>query len=172
MSAISYPTDPEILDKVLQPYKEHCKYLKSADVTAADGVASTRCTFSIPESCYIDDTGHLNSVEVNICYNQMAYYTAAAAVKWGLLEEFSGWTMDDYWKRLLPDMLITRFQARFRRPVDPRAFGGEVVFNRLQRRASRVGDPLLMINTTHRYYDDAGEGCGGEVTLALTRLPD
>ncbi|MGW6540873.1 FcoT family thioesterase [Streptomyces sp. NPDC055051] len=37
--------------------------------------------FTIPEPCYIDDTGHFNAVEFNICYNQLAYYTLAAMIR-------------------------------------------------------------------------------------------
>lgn len=33
----SYPTDEELLTRVLVPYKAHCKYLKSALVTAGAG---------------------------------------------------------------------------------------------------------------------------------------
>ena len=31
--------------------------------------------------CCIDDTGHFNSVEFHICYNQTLYYTVAKSVQ-------------------------------------------------------------------------------------------
>ncbi|NJR65313.1 MAG: hypothetical protein HC772_08340, partial [Leptolyngbyaceae cyanobacterium CRU_2_3] len=59
----------ELLDTFLAPYKEHCRYLKRAQFQSP--VISTgreqswliNGDFAIPESCYIDDTGHFNSVE-------------------------------------------------------------------------------------------------------------
>lgn len=73
-NSIDVNNDPSLLAQVLNPYKAHCKYLKSAQVTKEGdphdgGRVIGRCEFSIPQSCYIDDTGHFNSVEFNICYN-------------------------------------------------------------------------------------------------------
>ncbi|GAA3185765.1 MULTISPECIES: FcoT family thioesterase [Streptomyces] len=162
---------PDLLTRVLAPYKAHCAYLRSAEVTVDGETLTARGEFAIPESCYIDDTGHLNSVEVNICYNQLMYYALAVAVRDRLLPQFAEWTMEDYWKRQLPDILIVRFESRFPRPVDPRAFQGEFTLKRLTRRTPRDGAPLLIAETTHRYHDAHGGRCHGEATLALTRLP-
>ncbi|WP_399083225.1 FcoT family thioesterase [Streptomyces sp. BBFR2] len=163
--------DPELLARVLRPYKAHCKYLTSADVTTDGERLTARCTFAIPESCYIDDTGHLNSVEVNICYNQMMYYALAVAVREKLVPQLAEWTMADYWQRQLPGILIVRFGSRFPRPVDPRAFHGEFVLERMIRRTPRDGAPLLIAETAHRYHDDQGGRCDGTATLVLTGLP-
>ncbi|MEU6018370.1 FcoT family thioesterase [Streptomyces sp. NPDC047515] len=169
-----HATDEQLLARVLQPYKDHCKYLKSARVTA-EGTAGTgvtaHCTFEIPESCYIDDTGHLNAVEITICYNQMMYYTVAAAIQWGILEAFEGWTMDDFWKRQLPDILIARFASKFRRPVTPRSFSGAIEFRSVQHRSPGGAAPLLIAETAYRYHDAEGGRCDGEATLAFTGLP-
>ncbi|MEU4486877.1 FcoT family thioesterase [Streptomyces purpurascens] len=164
-------TDEALLARVLTPYKEHCKYLRSAVVTETDGRASARCEFEIPESCYIDDTGHLNSVEVNICYNQMMYYLVAKSVKDGIGTGFESWTLDDFWKHQLPDILIARFSARFRRPVDPRAFSGEMEFRSVTRRTRADGTPFLHAETAFRYRDAASGHCDGEATLAFVNVP-
>jgi FcoT-like thioesterase domain len=67
--------------EILRPYKQNATYLKSAEIThvndksaispgtADHKLVSGKGRFSIPESCYIDDTGHFNAVEFNICYN-------------------------------------------------------------------------------------------------------
>ncbi|MER0244405.1 FcoT family thioesterase [Streptomyces sp. HSW2009] len=162
-----YATDSELLPPVLRPYKENCKYLLSAEVSATGGLATARCEFAIPESCYIDDTGHLNAVEVNICYNQMMYYLVAKSVQEGLMPGFASWTMDDYWRHQLPDILIARFGSNFRRPINPRSFSGEMSFNSLTRRTPGGGDPMLLADTSYRYWDADGGRCDGEVTLAF-----
>ncbi|MEU3830174.1 hypothetical protein GT045_22540 [Streptomyces sp. SID486] len=163
----SYATDTELLARVLLPYKEHCRYLKSADVAAGPEHASARCGFAIPESCYIDDTGHLNSVEANIAYNQMMYYLVAKSVQEGLLAAFRDWTLEDFWRRQLPDILITRFAGTYRRPVDPRSFSGEMVIRSVSRREPGGGRPFLHADTSYRYWDADGGRCDGEVTLAF-----
>ncbi|MFC9502180.1 FcoT family thioesterase [Streptomyces sp. NPDC057002] len=164
-------TDKALLAQVLTPYKEHCKYLRSAVVTETDGRAFAHCEFEIPESCYIDDTGHLNSVEVNICYNQMMYYLVAKSVKDGIGTGFESWTLDDFWKHQLPDILIARFSTRFRRPVDPRAFSGEMEFRSVTRRTRADDTPFLHAETAFRYRDAAAGRCDGEATLAFVNVP-
>ncbi|MEU6732678.1 FcoT family thioesterase [Streptomyces physcomitrii] len=167
----SWDTDEQLLARVLRPYKEHCRYLRSASVTASGGLSSARCEFAIAESCYIDDTGHLNSVEVNICYNQMMYYLVAKSVQEKALDGFTEWTMEDYWQRQLPDILIARFSAQFRKPVDPRSFEGEMEFRSVDRRTPRGSGPFLHAVTTHRFRDANGGRCDGETTLAVVNLP-
>ncbi|MEU7208899.1 MULTISPECIES: (2E)-enoyl-ACP glycyltransferase [Streptomyces] len=167
----AYLTDEELLARVLAPYKAHCKYLKSAEVTALDGLAAARCAFAIPESCYIDDTGHLNSVEVNIAYNQMMYYLVAKSVQERLLSGFEAWTLEDFWRHQLPDILIARFASNFRRPVNPRDFQGEMEFRSVTRRAPGGGSPFLHAQTVFRYQDAHGGRCDGESTLAFVNIP-
>ncbi|WP_308013299.1 (2E)-enoyl-ACP glycyltransferase [Streptomyces beigongshangae] len=165
-----YPTDGELLARVLVPYKAHCKYLRSARVTAEAGLASARCEFAVADSWYIDDTGHLNAVEANIAYNQMMYYLVAKSVREGLLTGFESWTPDDFWRHQLPDILIARFTGNFRRPVDPRSFHGEIRFRSVTRRSPGGGSPFLHAETSYRYWD-AGRGrCDGEVTLAFVGI--
>ncbi|MGW4882504.1 (2E)-enoyl-ACP glycyltransferase [Streptomyces sp. NPDC004262] len=167
----SYPTDEELLARVLVPYKANCKYLKAAEVTAGAGLAAARCEFAIPESCYIDDTGHLNAVEVNITYNQMMYYLVAKSVREGLLTGFEDWTLDDFWRHQLPDILIARFASNFRRPVDPRRFTGEMEFRSVTRRTPGGAAPFLHAQTAFRYQDAHGGRCDGEATLAFVNVP-
>ncbi|NJP70932.1 FcoT family thioesterase [Streptomyces sp. C1-2] len=167
----SYPTDEELLIRVLVPYKEHCKYLKSAEVTTSAGLSCAQGVFAIQESCYIDDTGHLNSVEVNIAYNQLMYYLVAKSVKEGLLTGFEAWTLDDFWRHQLPDILIARFASNFRRPVNPRHFTGEMEFRSVARRAPGGGSPFLHAQTVFRYQDAHGGRCDGEATLAFVNVP-
>src|SRR5262245_14047302 len=121
---VSLDTDNALLDDVLLPYKENCRYLKTALVEPGEQERdlSVHCTFEIPESCYIVDTGHFNAVEFNICYNQMAYYLLAKAVQESLIEPFDAWSMADYWERQLPNILIADFQSKFRRPIQSAAF--------------------------------------------------
>ncbi|MFF8732440.1 FcoT family thioesterase [Streptomyces sp. NPDC015171] len=166
----SYATDAGLLARVLVPYKEHCKYLKSAEVLAGPEHTSVRCAFAIAESCYIDDTGHLNSVEANIAYNQMMYYLVAKSVREGLLPALRDWTLDDFWHHQLPDILLTRFAGTFRRPVDPRSFSGELAFRSVTRREPAGGKPFLHAETAYRYWDADGGRCDGEATLAFVNV--
>jgi hypothetical protein len=165
----AYDNDAALLTRVLRCYKPHCRYLRSMTVTVADGVIRGRGELAIGESCYIDDTGHLNAVEVNIAYNQMLYYVVAKSVREQLGPIFSTWTMDDYWRRQLPDILITRLTSRFRRPVNPRHFFGEFELTRAtQRRLTPDGPPLICLDTAFRYWDDDKGQSSGEVTVAIT----
>jgi hypothetical protein len=174
---LEHVNDGDLLARVLKPYRPHCRYLQSATVsveTAADAEArvSAVCELEIPESCYIDDTGHFNSVEFNICYNQMLYYTVAMAVQEKIVKPFSGWTMEDYWQRQLADFLITDFRSTFKRQMRGRRFRGEIeIANVLEWEGNDLRPALIVLPTVCRYWDDHGGEARGEVRIAITNPP-
>ncbi len=161
-------SDVALFDRVLACYKPHCRYLKSVTVTAEEHpLAFGR--FEIPESCYIDDTGHLNAVEVNICYNQLLYTTIAASVHKGSGRVFGSWTMADFERKQLTDIVIARFTAEFRRPITPRRFEGELTVERVVSRRLKPGaEPLVSMDTSFRFRDDDGGACSGNAQIAIT----
>jgi FcoT-like thioesterase domain len=177
-SVMHYPNDNELLARVMRPYQsKNCVYLKDVKVSVAgeppDGDQVTAvCQFEIPESCYIDDTGHFNSVEFNICYNQMAYYLIAKSVKESLMPPFSRWSMVDFWQRQLADILITDFRSAFRTPMRGQFFRGEIeIAEVVAWDGTDIRDPLVVVRTRCRYWDEHGGESHGEVTAAITNPP-
>ncbi|MER7056969.1 MULTISPECIES: FcoT family thioesterase [unclassified Streptomyces] len=175
-----YPTDEELLHRVLTPYRaKRCEYLTSATVTLHGGdgrdggLLSADCSFVIPESCYIDDTGHFNSVEFNICFNQMAYYLMAKAVKESLIEPFSRWTMEQFWVRQLADVFITDFRSTFRNAMSGRDFRGQIeIVDIADWDGNDLRDALVMLRTRCRYWDEKGGESHGEIAAAITNPPE
>lgn len=163
-------TDQELMAEVLRVYKPHCHYLKQADTLLAGDCLAVRGQFAIPEPCYIEDTGHFNAVEFIICFNQMMYYAVAEAVKEAMLPPFSGWQLDDFWKRQLTDFVIAGLHSKFRRPVSARHFFGEGKFVKLIQRTTGER-PLLLMDTVCRFWDDDGGRCEGEIKAALIGPP-
>lgn len=165
-----FANDPGLLSEVLRPYaRPGTQYLTSATVAVAGGFASAEGRFAIPFPCYIDDTGHLNSVEVNICFNQLMYYLIAKCVQEHAIPAFDEWTMDDYWAKQLPDMLISRIQSNFKRPIDPLDFTGEVAFAEF--RATFRSRPVQIIEMPWRFWDAAGGYAEGDTRMALIEPP-
>ena len=113
------PLSDALLASVLEPYKPGCRYLEHAVATFSDDGPPARMhgRLAIPESWYIDDTGHFNAIEFNICYNQMIYALMAQCVVSGVTEPFGAMSLDEYLRRQLPDVLIHDFQSRFRQPM-------------------------------------------------------
>ena len=164
--------DEELAERVLRPYRPECRYLKSCEIEVEGdprkgGRVIGRAEFSIGESWYIADTGHFNSVEFNLCSNQIAYYMLAKATQDGLMRPFSRWTMDDYWKRQLGSLLITDFSSSFRRPINSSAFQGEMTFTRVVERRD-----LAILQIGARFWDSAGGRSSGELRVAVLDLPD
>jgi hypothetical protein len=172
-TAVSHGTDAALLGEVLHVYKPHCRYLTAATVELVNGVAVGQCEFSIPESCYIDDTGHFNAVEFNICYNQMLYYVCAKSVRERLIPAFAHWTMADYWARQLPNFYIATYQAVFKQPMSGRQpFHGEIrLLHVKQQRGAGGRQPLIWLDTSCRYWEDDGGHCLGSVGIAITNPP-
>ncbi|MBV7295658.1 FcoT family thioesterase [Corynebacterium sp. TAE3-ERU12] len=178
-------TDSDALfHKCMDPYRaKDCIYLRSAEVqTSADtevkGVSDeagpagiiSRGTFEIPESCYIDDTGHFNAVEFIICYNQLMYLSLAATVDAGDNPIFEGWTIDEYWERQLPAVLIQQADSRYSRPINARGFQAE--FRVVELDATRLERGILKLRTEIEFTDDNGGRARGEVRLALVNTPE
>lgn len=161
-----HPDDPDLLARVLRCYKPHCRYLRSMTFSSVDGLPRGHGTLAIEESCYIDDTGHLNAVEVNIAYNQLMYHTFANAVRHGVGPVFGGWTMEEYWARQLPDILIARMDTSFIRPINPRSFLGRFQVDRLTRRVIR-DRPLISAETSFEFWDEAGGLARGRTRIAV-----
>jgi hypothetical protein len=147
-----------LLAEVLSCYKPHCRYL--TDLTV-DGRLATGA-FAIPESCYIDDTGHLNAVEANISYNQLLYATIATMVAERSEPAFATWTMAELWRRRLSDVLIARIASEFRRPIEPGSFHGELAVDRLITLHGCVS-----VDTTFRFWDQHGGAASGSARVAI-----
>ena len=157
----------ELLEVVLAPYKSDCQYLKRAlfhypsDDSPVSSLGFIKGDFQIPESCYIDDTGHFNAVEFNICYNQFFYILIAYLVQNRLLPEMDDWDLEIYQRRQLSDFLITRFSSTFRKPVNSNAFQGMLSINRC---VARRG--LINVKTSCAFYDEYGWS-EGDVTVCV-----
>lgn len=168
MSAVTLPVEDGLLAKVLAPYKPDCRYLRRAKVElpepGADHLVRLHGELSIPSSCYIDDTGHFNSVEFNICYNQMVYVLMAQCVESRLMPAFAAMTLPEYLARQLPDVLIHDFASKFRRPLAPRDFRGTVSIVEANDRSR-----FLLLRTHCEFEDGLGGSCHGDVSLAIVQ---
>jgi hypothetical protein len=168
MSVTTLAVQEGLMAQVLAPYKPDCRYLKSAVVelpeAGADHLVRLHGELSIQGSCYIDDTGHFNSVEFNICYNQMIYVLMAQCVESRLLPAFAAMTLPEYLARQLPDVLIHDFASKFRRPLSPRAFRGTVSIVEANDRSR-----FLLLRTHCEFEDGQGGSCQGDVSLAIVQ---
>jgi len=173
----------EVLTSILSCYRDHCKYVKSAHVFAHDqlplvasGVPlagrqknprdvlmSLKAKLSIPDSCYIDDTGHFNAVEFNICYNQMIYLLMAHAVEQGQLDIGIA-DLAEYKYRMLPDILIIEMNNRFKRAMDSNNLYGTVSIHKCVSRGK-----MFILKTSCRFFDEHGGEQYGDVTLAIMK---
>lgn len=166
----TYPSDSELLSMVLRPYRAHCQYLRTAVLEVArNQLPTVSGDLEIGESCYIDDTGHFNAVEFNICYNQLAYYLIAKSVQEGLLPALRGWTLDDFWRAQLPDILITTFSSSFKRKMRGKRFFGSVsVADVVRLDKSAWWQSQILLRTTCRFWDEPDGLAVGKVTIAIT----
>lgn len=168
----SFKVEPAVFDAVLACYKPDCRYLKSALVERPpvparpgddpDPVISLLCEFEIPHSCYIDDTGHFNAVEWNICINQMYYMGAAVGAVYGLSPALADMTLDEFLRRQLPDSLIHELHSRFKTGIDASHFHGRIAFPSIVKRQD-----FIVLKTSCAYWDDAGGYADGMVNYVI-----
>ena len=155
-----------LLNRFIEPYKEHCKYLQKAQFQypelADHGRWFVQGEFSIPESCYIDDTGHFNAVEFNICFNQICYVAIAYLIQNNVAEAMQGWDLETYKRRQLSDFLIVKFSSAFKKPINARNFQGTLSINKCSARGN-----LIMMKTSCAFYDNHEGWAEGDVTIAI-----
>jgi hypothetical protein len=178
--------EPSFLARVLAPYTPSgTDYLKAARVlssctTASDGgtaVMTTEGLFSIPNSCYIQSTGHFNAVEFLICFNQLAYTTFGHLVATGQLanlpethasantrERLKDITEDAFFDDQLSSMLILRADQRFRKIIDAKEFIATLTMKTMVFRRD-----TLFVDSTCRFSDLQGGDAEGDVMLAYVR---
>jgi hypothetical protein len=162
---------------ILKPYRTNAKYLKSAQITRfMDKALATGGTkdgslltgtgrFSIPESCYIDDTGHFNAVEFNICFNQLAYVLFGKCIEEGMLQRLSLEEVDsllEFKRQQLPSMVIVSIESRYYKQLNSNDFQGELSINKI----SSVGHAWFF-STSVAFSDREGVKCKGSAVLAF-----
>lgn len=165
---------------ILRPYRSNAVYLKTAEISHFSDKASIaagspdprlvtgRGRFSIPESCYIDDTGHFNAVEFNICYNQLAYVLFAKCIESGLMHRLRTGKIDvlslaEFKHHQLPAMVIVSLESRYYKQLNSIDFTGELTINKI----SPVGSAWFFF-TSIAFADHEGIKAKGSVVLAFS----
>jgi len=158
--------DQNLLNRFIEPYKQHCKYLQKAQFQYPNSDDSSRWyvqgEFSIPDSCYIADTGHFNAVEFNICFNQIYYVAIAYLIENNLAEAMEDWDLEAYKRRQLSDFLIVKFKSAFKKPIGADNFQGTLAIEKCTAR----GD-LIIMKISCAFYDRHEGWAQGEVTIAI-----
>jgi hypothetical protein len=163
----------ELLDRVLIPYRDNCKYLKRMSMSylpvgpevsqeASESSIVAVGELGIGESCYIDSTGHFNAVEFQICANQLMYAMGAECARRRLLSAFWPIDLEGYYERQLPNVLITNVKSTFRRVVNPRRFHGSLALDR----SYRMGDRAFW-ECSVTYTDDEDGLADGTIVVTL-----
>ncbi|NOT85579.1 MAG: hypothetical protein HOP02_12565 [Methylococcaceae bacterium] len=158
--------DDKFVKQVLKPYRDHCTYLKKAYFQQQEGVGVQGMLmngeFAIAESCYIDDTGHFNAVEYNICYNQIAYVHLGHCIRNGLIPELAGYDREDFFEKQLSHFLIANINSSFQSLINARHFYGTFGIQYLKKTAK-----CTFIKTYCHFHDDENGKSTGEVMLAI-----
>ena len=158
--------DQRFVDRVLAPYRKNCQYLKAAYISYEGDPSweSLRMLgeFAIDMSCYIDDTGHFNAVEFNICYNQLAYVHLAYCIENEMMQALDKYHADNFREKQLSSFLIADLSSQYHAPLNPRQFVGEV---RVE--STKIRSRLSILSTLCRFHDDANGCANGKVTLAV-----
>ena len=160
--------DSEFLQRILLPYRENTSYLKKAFLEYDEEEQQhpiMKGNFSIPESCYIDDTGHFNAVEFNICFNQIGYTYLGHCVKEGLLPQLEGFAKnncDVFFEKQLSHILIVNIHSTYRKPINSDKFYGEIGIKNISKKAN-----CTFIILSCKFSDDGVGKSFGEVTLAI-----
>lgn len=159
--------DSEFSRQVLKPYRKHTTYLKKTVChwNKDKNYPTMKGDFQINESCYIDDTGHFNAVEFNICYNQLGYTYLGHCIKEGILPELSYFAQgnnSEFFEKQLSHFLIVDIHSTYKRPINAKQFYGETTIKSISKKAN-----FTFIVMPCKFYDDGNGKAFGEVKLAI-----
>ena len=176
------PISEAFLARILTPYKDNAKYLKSARILRyhepdvdrpiskeQDDLVTIEGRFSIPESCYIDDTGHFNAVEFNICYNQLAYVLFGKCIQTGIFhkvvaewEQRVNLSFESFLKYQLSSMYIAKIEGAFLKPLNSKNFSARLTITRIL-----LTPRTAFVYTIISFSDAQGVKSKGSVLLAF-----
>ncbi len=158
--------DEGFTNEVLKPYFEHSRYLKRAKFQYSESFVPQSLImtgeFAIPESCYIDDTGHFNAVEYNISFNQICYVHLAHCIKNRLIPELADYDIDTFWEKQLPNVLIAKLSSSYQSQMNAKHYYGTYGINAIKKTAK-----CTFVKTYCHFHDDYNGKSTGEVTLAI-----
>jgi hypothetical protein len=161
----------EFVADTLKPYRPNSKYLHRAQITHVQRSESPEVgvplvtaagTFSIPESCYIDNTGHFNAVEFNICYNQLAYVMFGKCFETGIAPKLRFLTLPEYRRHQLQSCYIVSLESRFLKQLNSQDFRAELMLNKVSWLAG-----VLFCFTAVAFSDCDGVKAHGPIVLAF-----
>lgn len=166
---------PEYLAQTLDCYFPHVRYLQNARIECGelgetfetelgDCVALARGEFTSPPAWYIRDTGHFNSIEFNLCYNQLAFVLVGQCIERGAVSALSAQLpRHEFRERMLPDLVISRYSVNFERPMQALNFCASLGIVKV---ISKMG--RLFLQTRCQVGPVHGRWCArGDVMLAV-----
>lgn len=165
--------ESNFLNDILIPYRDNCKYLKNCSINYQDNnsdfLFDSLGDFGILESCYIDDTGHFNAVEFNICYNQIAYTTLGHTIRSDFFQSFlpehfvrSKLTYDIYKEKQLSSMFIVKIESKYLKPIKASGFQGRFYVDKLSYLSKTI-----FVHTSMDFLQDDTLKASGKVLLAF-----
>ena len=171
-SPITTAIDADFLSWVMKPYFDETTYLQSAEIShdmagtivGSDfpGNLSGWGKFTIPQSCYIESTGHFNAVEFVMCFNQLGYLVLAHAFKEQLIPGLEHWSQGNFAARQLPDVLILSIKSEFRKMIDASDFRAAIHWKEAKFKLRH-----LFIKWQIEFSDDRGGLARGEVLTCI-----
>lgn len=174
----------QLLKRVLSPYSPtETDYLKSMELTQSwekeshikDSPLITAIgKYKIPNSCYIQDTGHFNAVEFIICYNQIVYASLAYIFNEKIFNNpsladvassnaynaLSKITTENFFSDQLSSIFILKTETHFKSVINARDFSGEFSITDL-----KVRKNTLYMKTSCVFSDDNDGYSRGETVI-------
>lgn len=165
---------PSLIQKILKPYRARYRYLQypviftnkatkyDFDFTKNENHIEASGQFKIQKSMYIKNTGHINAVELNLCYNQLAYCLLAECINRRLIIKYLNWDINKFYKYQLTNMLIANISWNFKKPIASKEFYGLIEIIDIYRK-----NQTIFFQTKYKFNDDLDGLAGGKCLIAV-----
>ncbi len=171
-TAISNLIPEEVVDFMLEPYAEGCRYLKTASLEyipqsyETKRIIKIKGNLSIPD-CYYGKEGngsaHFNATEFILCFNQLGYTLLAEGVRKNILPELQMNSIEEFKEAQMERIYIGKFnEIAFRKPINSKDFSGEVALERSMSMRNNV-----LYSMTINFSDKNGGKAEGKSLIAI-----
>lgn len=136
------------LPVILKQYKKSARYLQRVDdIHVGVKFIEARGLFTIRSPCYIKSTGHVNLVDMQICFNQLGLVAVYEAFSYHLCSPSHNSTF--FSRVLLKDMHMNMLKS-----VDCLSFCADIHMQRVAASRSIYSGSRARFNTEIRFYSD------------------
>ena len=108
------------IKRILEPYEPYrTNVIRDSYIIFEKDEILLYSYLGVDEPWYCNNTGHLNAVDLNLCFNQMMYILIGEGIASGRIPFLKKWNQEDFFRFYWSDFVIAKISSTFKKPLQP-----------------------------------------------------